>query len=787
MEERTSIKSPGENVPRFRSKLRKLIKGSKWSIKGFVLHTKAKWKRHFAVIVSAFLFFFLAAVIAGLYLYFETLNSYVQTIDRSILTTFFTSVGTIIAGILAVIFSFSLFSIQQAAERSTPTVLGTFAKDRVTLWIFVAIALSSVLVFTFSLAPIKQNLTALLILIAVFLFGSTFLLVNIQYRHVTRIINPTYQLNELYSSALKYLAYVDSYVNDMVEIGAIRPSPDREKELAVETSRGLLRAGLYIRLPQFLDQLDLQLREIFDIVHKFAHRQEYEVTDLGLTYAAKILAKLLLVRKDSTVHIPMGGSVGTDLDNFLTNTYERLSGVERVAIRNSDFELAKSVIRAMEFVALASTEIRPISGVYLDENPSTNLTLGYLSEMTTEALNADLFDVGIVAAVALRRIGRASISGGMVTIYTIFSYLKKIAYVGVLKRRSFLVDYPLAGYAEICRSAVEAKYHAIQILMKRALDDVGEIVTVVLPIVENGSMQGTLDVGYYLGSFFDLSKSTAIAYIVPRIVQYANQDNLREQDRQALQSLFFHVNEGLGRFYRDLSEIVGRTESHLLTYIHCNIEMIGDVVFELLPDPRWKDRKKELDDMLSWLLSFYWAAFKAHETIARHYYVQIVDKLSYFGMRAIKEGCDKVVSQCISSLFSVARDFIKKGKNGYGYTPPRIALEAIFIGILAKKLGREEIVEQVVEGLKGFHDDYMSDLVQQQYPSEEVKNKVVSDFEERLLIEMEELRKDLRTNQVHFIEAGKGYLFEEVDEADIIVFENEVKTIIDSEKKRRGQ
>jgi hypothetical protein len=742
----------------------------RWWSKRLLYRAKAWWRK---LLISAFLVLF-AVLVFTLCFYWGDINSHLLSLDKAILARVFVATGTIVAGVLAIVFSISLFSIQQAADRNTPTILEAFVKDNLNRLIFTVIASLSISMFLFAILPVKSNLTVLFVIAVPVFLAVTFLLLRIQYSHTARLVNPREQIKRLYRESTKLLRRIASYAEDMVSLGGIKHVPGDEEKSGKDASDNMLKAGLYLRFSHLFNPLDANLKQIFDLIQKYSHRREYEVTGFGLSAAAQIISGYLLLRKESTVTIPKKLLVyGTDSDNFLANNYERFSGIERIAIRNNDIELAKSVISSMEGIALQSTHVKPITGTFYNENPTTDLIAGYLSRNVIEALSADLFDVGIAGAVSLQRIGQTLVhhnySG---SIMSIFPNLKKIAQFGIIKKQSYLTNYALAGYAGICHEAVNKGYSDVRSLIRHSLDDVKEIALLALPVVEDSSLQGTLSVQNYLGAFFDASEQNAIVHVFQGMVRYVEDERNSEKDIKSMMHTFFEVNEELGSFYRDLGERIGQSESFLLHLIHMNISIIVRASFQLMSNsPKWQGKTEELEDMVSWYLSFYWATFDKHVEITRNYIWDFVDVLAYFGLRGVKDGWKKISFQSISSILSIAENSITKDKKGFGYTPPRIAEKAAFIGILAKKLGQHDTEKEVLDGLRKFHSQYIASLSGS--PKE-----IIESFKDRLLRELSDLKRDYANSDAHGFESAEDLLFKEVSEEDLDKFIQEVAEFI---------
>lgn len=139
--------------------------------------------------------------------------------------TLFTTIGASILGVIAITFSLSLFAVQQAADKHTPTVLISFLKNRTNNYIFWSIAFISLIFFAFAILPLNKFIFFEVISTFVLILG-IFLLLKKQYAHITRIVNPIHQIIFYHNEAIRGLNKIDKWMDLMIKIKAIRPGPE---------------------------------------------------------------------------------------------------------------------------------------------------------------------------------------------------------------------------------------------------------------------------------------------------------------------------------------------------------------------------------------------------------------------------------------------------------------------------------------------------------------------------------------------------------------------------------
>jgi len=147
--------------------------------------------------------------------------------NSGLYSNIFIALGASIIGVIAITFSLSLFAIQQAADKHTPTVLQSFLKDRTNRNIFWCIVAIVLIFFAFAVFPLDKVIFYEVVA-AFLLLVLTFMLVQKQYHHVTKLVNPNYQIIFHHNEAIKGLEKIDKWLDLMIRIRAIQPGPNNE-------------------------------------------------------------------------------------------------------------------------------------------------------------------------------------------------------------------------------------------------------------------------------------------------------------------------------------------------------------------------------------------------------------------------------------------------------------------------------------------------------------------------------------------------------------------------------
>ena len=196
--------------------------------------------------------------------------------STGIFNTIFITLGASILGVLAIIFSLSLFAIQQATEKYTSAILSGVLKDRTNKIIFLSIASISLIFFLFAIFPLESVLFYQAIF-SFILLVSIFILLRKYYIHTVNLINPVSQILLHYNKAAKTLFKIDKELDLMIKAKIIQSPPhenkDKEKQQESNNDVNLLKAGLIFRIPNLFEGVKNCIEQIYNLIHTYIHRK----------------------------------------------------------------------------------------------------------------------------------------------------------------------------------------------------------------------------------------------------------------------------------------------------------------------------------------------------------------------------------------------------------------------------------------------------------------------------------------------------------------------------------
>ena len=675
----------------------------------------------------------------------------------------FFSAGTMFAGILAITFALSLFSIEQASDKGTPTILELFIKDKKNQIVFASLSLFTLVSFLFGVLNRNGENTIWMVSCEFLFIGSTFMLLRFQYKHIARMINPNWQIEDLVNKCNKYLDGMVKYINDILQLKLISFPNEGKKEKDERELRNSKEAAVYTKIPNLLIPANQYLEQLYAILHKYSIRQEYEVIRKGLHSVSLIINRYLDIRKKSSVpYMADFLTFQTDLDDFLVPNYEKIATINNLAIRNKDVELSKLVIKNIESISLKYGELEPIGLKY--ERP-TNIAVGYLKRFIEECLKADMFDIGIYGSGVLSRVGISCVKrNDSVGIHMAYQDLNdKVAYYGIIKKQNYLVNYALDGIIRIIWVIVfQKKFHA-NIDVKQGLDSVKTITEWVLTTTDETDTVGMHNIQHSLGSVYDLTKDTAIGILLAKLSETLIEEKDKTRKKEWMDT-FLEVDKEIWRFFRDIGEIAGVKESFLLHFINMNIMQISRAIIYLCQDDDLVYAREKLLDDLIWYLSVFWWSYDKTKTIKGLQLYNDADLLAQIGMqciglRELHPNFFKATDRSANFIKTLALQLMEKGKDSHVY-PPSMMVKMCYLGICAYK--------ENLKALTSKMDEYIADF-QKEYVGKFPENKTY------LLEELKNLEKD-SYERLHL--DSKSVLFEMANREDISKYYTHIEDIL---------
>jgi uncharacterized membrane protein len=132
------------------------------------------------------------------------------------------AVGAAMLGVIGIVFSLSLFSIQQVAERGTSLTLREYARDWVLRLVYSSLAIFAV--FATAAALLKKESAVLAIAVNFVILISTILLLKLYFNRTIRFSDPHFIVSRIAERARKSLGTIKR-----MDVERGKPEPTKHK------------------------------------------------------------------------------------------------------------------------------------------------------------------------------------------------------------------------------------------------------------------------------------------------------------------------------------------------------------------------------------------------------------------------------------------------------------------------------------------------------------------------------------------------------------------------------
>ena len=622
-----------------------------------------------------------------------------------IFNSIFVTIAAAILGVLAIIFSLSLFAVQQAAERHTSIILRSVLRDKKSKLYFLCISLISLIFFVFALFPLN-SIIFYEITFGFILLSLIFVLVRKHYTHIVNLINPNYQIMLYHNEGIKKLMGIDKELKFMIKTKIIKPPQNLNENQEKEYNEDSLKAGLIFRLPNLFDGVKKCIEQIYNLNNTYLYRKDYQVTQNGFNAIYSIVSKYIDVRNGTFFPSSIIPVYDLSHDYFLTYVFEKLSAIHKVTSKERDLEISTQIINCFSNIAFKCSSIRYRNNI-LNEFHHCMLAIYYMQKNIEYSLNAGLLDIGIRGADLLKNIGLVLIRKNAHTnVKTILDDLSKIAMYGIIKHdASFLISHPMKAYSVFLWEIMFNNNVYDNHLPKIILEEVQGVITNYIKYIKLEEPRDAIDMQYSIGDFVYLANPIAMPLMFDEAYKKIKDDKSMPDERKNIVNKILDFGENLWNFYDELSKCAAEKESFLIHYIDSNIRHISMIWLRLYQYNYLDDaQKNRLIDNISWLISNYWRIYKYHKIITRNYDIHIIENLLKLGYEFNKLKLLEQLEDVINIIISIANSFLQKQKGSIGYDPIRIVERAAYLCILN---GTEDIISKFANKLKEkFWNEY---------------------------------------------------------------------------------
>ncbi len=690
------------------------------------------------------------------------LGPYIAIFDRSDALTFFTAVAAMIGGILAIIFSLSILLMGNAAERIPVGFYETAAKDNVHDLIFFLITACALVVFSFSLlfGNLGLGLSTASLQLSLILVGFVFYLTFILYQRVRTRLNPNNVLKIASEQALHKIESIYKRAQEIANVLMKQPKLDKKV-----TKQEALATSFQYMQPEFA-YINSRLNYLFDYHDRLVSTNERSSALQVLQVITSILQKYFEVRKDSSFVLPAGFVLATTSDSraFLTPPLERLVAVGENYMRENDNQGITQVINIFVQLSQSASQINYLTKRKV-ESPIMEQCRGYLDQLLQSAIKFKYQEALFQGAVAYGQIAPIAIKQNLhYEFISIYGMLDKIAFSALGNKYNVVLGEVINTYNSILTQLITSKYFNLEMELGSLWEHLRQIIYYAYLSMMAGALDSSFVMQTNLSNPFENTSS-----LIFQIAKAANSAK-KEDDRKEWKGIFFVVVEELRSTLRYISEKM-KNPNHLLVNTFGNlIADIGCLLLDLTEDEKWQQDKEELLKQVGWyIFQTEWFTHDVEKIRKDQSLDSLVEAAAKIGIRALQKNQDQVAKDAIKIISNFANKMLtKEAGDSFGFTEPRIMKRACFIGILALKQDKMEIVNYLKEFINPFEKAY----AKKWFSDVPEGVKLSSPTEKQLMMEVHGLVEAIRDryNRVPMLGRSSEIIVRIVNEEDVNKF-----------------
>lgn len=645
--------------------------------------------------VAYFSFLFLC-----LYLFDLNIKSQFSNSDA---ITFFTAAGAMVGGILAIIFALSIL-LMDKAEKIPVGFYDIAAKDRVHNVIYILISACSLALFAFAIAhgSLHLGLSKYSLETALFLIGVTFYLVFLLYQRVLDRLNPNFVLSEIHRLALKELESVKKRAEEIASV--LGKDPKIDKDVSKETV--LAKSYQYFR-PD-INRINAALSYLYDYHDRLISNREYSSAANVLRAVESILVKYFETRKESSVVLPSGFVFAptSDSKEFLTPVLERLMAIGEEYMRNNNNTGITNVVRVFRDLCLAASDIKYVIGRKA-ENPILEQCRGYLDQLMDSAVRLKSLEGTFQGAVVYKDLGVVAVKKNLYHEFSpVLNTLEEVAISGLVNRQDAVLSESINSYNAILVELIFSSGLNLEIELKSLLEKVSNVILLAYISVLGGGLQGNYLTQTSLALPFETLRD-CIFELAKRIEKKIKPEDMRKE-----KSVFFEVVEETRRTLRSLSEKMKNADHLLINTFGIVIADIGELLLDLSVNPKWNPEKTQLQNQARWYIHQpTWFTHDVPKINSNLAFDSLVEAVAKMGLKALQVSDNETAIESVKIIKGFAVDMLEKEDNSrsrFGFTEPRIMEKACYIGILALKLEKNNVVEALKPLIVEFENAYVA-------------------------------------------------------------------------------
>lgn len=701
---------------------------------------------------------------------------------QDVLSNYLVATGAMTGGTIAIVFTISLFLLQNAANLYSSQYLEVYTHDWKERMVYFAVILITLILLggglfagglvTSAGLPIPTHITNPIVWASLFLIGIVFTLIDWQYKNVRQKISPTEAIIFLEKQGRQFIKKVNQEAGKAVGLLKVVNATISDADAFSISFNRIFDANY----------LDRQLENLVEISTKLAEKGEIQTTKRCYVAIHNILCDFFEAKKNTSVVLPVPEALlalQSDSQNFLSRTFERINKTGEKFIKDGMEENASYIVDIYDSLAKKSREINFRAGT---ENPILSQIASYLNVFIEVGQWVKNIEVVYQGARVLGNIASiAAEDGHQIISFGIQDNLFKTASFGLTEKQLIITDKCISSLVVIIRSSfinqkMVSSYHSDKSIKK--------LLTIILIIRE------FIKSKYIPNDYSAMTtQSKVFDDLYSVLVDIANHyfeitdDAEKRRYRRSIATLLKDIVLAMRQVAEDLKDC----DSFVMNSIGRYIYNVNNLIIFLLKKDDFSD--SEIYKWLEWNLNLpFWFVYHSEKFDAGALpFHELLESVVKTGILAYDKMDDKeLFKECVDCVCSIAEESLRKTEVKYGLDEPRIFEKACFLGVLAMKKGWMDIVLGLTLKIREFETEFFKKYLTNLPPNVDPENHNVMGIphKNQLYRELSNWRDEFehqKMNSMSGLDDSSDMMYPLIDETDIDRFIFRVWSIVPSD------
>lgn len=646
---------------------------------------------------------FAAVLIGWIYVTYSDVSQW----SIASLGDYLTASGAMIGGVLAIVFSLTIFGQQSILDVHSTNILRPYVYGWREKSIFLTITLITLLLlisgqYTTNIQADVTFYYGLAVYLSLIAIGVVFTLVDLMYELVSGKASSANIFTYLMNNALGLIKKLDRE-SLSVSKGILAEAKYKEQRLTNAEAVSMARQLLHKKYGPAMDHI---MKVIYEIALRLLSRSEYEPANNGLRAIQRILQEYLRVVTNTSISVPADssslGALGilarkSDSSEFLQPNLERIAKIGEEAIKTGNTQNILLITTVFKALANQAKTIKH-HGTHRD-NYILNLVVGYQTQYLEVAITSGNVEAVYQVAQALKDFVQYAVEADSYLVQgQLHDNINKIVVYAVKENRSFIINECFNALNTNIFALISRQSGHKDVLFRNIFRQISSLTEFIFNAQKSGLYRDVFTVTHFFTEFM-------IKFPMALNVYGTIQD---EETKADFRSDLLQILEELRSSIRTLSENIKDVDNALVEVIGRTLLAMNQYMIWALNHPDFVGEKTEIEKLLGWYIHqppWFFSSAEKFEISNRNR--SLTESTAQTGILLFRDYYDeRLLEACVDSLFYIVRTTFEKNTEKYLYDEPRLMMRICYLGVLARKHKKTRLYAHIRVKLLEFQSLY---------------------------------------------------------------------------------